>query len=69
MLIGCGIGILSYVVIIISNSMLFLFFLNEFSLNFVVSEQVPVYISEITPKNLRGGFATVNQVFSVLKGK
>ncbi|OQU86600.1 hypothetical protein SORBI_3003G111000 [Sorghum bicolor] len=34
-LIGCGIGILSYV--------------------------VPVYISEITPKNLRGGFATVNQ--------
>ena len=45
------------------------FFLNEFSLNFVVSEQDPVYISEITPKNLRGGFATVNQVFSVLKGK
>ncbi|XP_066310960.1 sugar transporter ERD6-like 5 [Miscanthus floridulus] len=35
-LIGCGIGILSYV--------------------------VPVYISHITPKNLRGGFATVNQV-------
>ncbi|KAG2596394.1 hypothetical protein PVAP13_5KG157614 [Panicum virgatum] len=34
-LIGCGIGVLSYV--------------------------VPVYISEITPKNLRGGFATVNQ--------
>nr|CAB3472634.1 unnamed protein product [Digitaria exilis] len=34
-LIGCGIGLLSYV--------------------------VPVYISEITPKNLRGGFATVNQ--------
>ncbi|ONM30920.1 sugar transporter ERD6-like 5-like isoform X1 [Zea mays] len=34
-LIGCGIGILSYV--------------------------VPVYISEITPKDLRGGFATVNQ--------
>lgn len=33
--IGCGIGLLSYV--------------------------VPVYISEITPKNLRGGFATVNQ--------
>ncbi|TVU04332.1 hypothetical protein EJB05_50098 [Eragrostis curvula] len=35
LLIGCGIGLLSYV--------------------------VPVYISEITPKNLRGGFATVNQ--------
>ncbi|WVZ71825.1 hypothetical protein U9M48_020360 [Paspalum notatum var. saurae] len=33
--IGCGIGLLSYV--------------------------VPVYISEIMPKNLRGGFATVNQ--------
>ncbi|CAO2203024.1 unnamed protein product [Urochloa humidicola] len=32
--IGCGIGLLSYV--------------------------VPVYISEIAPKNLRGGFATVN---------
>lgn len=44
-------------------------FFSDFSLNFVVSEQVPVYISEITPKNLRGGFATVNQVFSVLKGK
>lgn len=36
LLIGCGIGLLSYV--------------------------VPVYISEITPKNLRGGFATVNQL-------
>ncbi|KAI5001712.1 hypothetical protein ZWY2020_026362 [Hordeum vulgare] len=34
--IGCGIGILSYV--------------------------VPVYISEITPKNLRGRFAAVNQL-------
>jgi len=38
--IGCGIGLLSYV--------------------------VPVYISEITPKNLRGGFATVNQVCIIL---
>lgn len=26
------------------------------------SKQVPVYIAEITPKNLRGGFAAVNQV-------
>ena len=41
-------------------------FLNEFGLNFVVPEQVPVYISEITPKNLRGGFATVNQVCTEL---
>lgn len=24
--------------------------------------QVPVYIAEITPKDLRGGFAAVNQV-------
>lgn len=24
--------------------------------------QVPVYIAEITPKNLRGGFTTVHQV-------
>ncbi|KAG6473893.1 hypothetical protein ZIOFF_067811 [Zingiber officinale] len=36
LLIGCGIGLLSYV--------------------------VPVYIAEITPKSLRGGFAAVNQV-------
>ncbi|KAJ8472027.1 hypothetical protein OPV22_026370 [Ensete ventricosum] len=34
--VGCGIGLLSYV--------------------------VPVYIAEITPKNLRGGFAAVNQL-------
>ncbi|XP_034594900.1 sugar transporter ERD6-like 5 isoform X2 [Setaria viridis] len=27
----------------------------------ITFSQVPVYISEITPKNLRGGFATVNQ--------
>ncbi|CAL4957493.1 unnamed protein product [Urochloa decumbens] len=27
----------------------------------ILSYVVPVYISEITPKNLRGGFATVNQ--------
>lgn len=26
------------------------------------SKQVPVYITEITPKNLRGGFTTVHQV-------
>ncbi|XP_059648575.1 sugar transporter ERD6-like 5 isoform X3 [Cornus florida] len=38
--IGCGIGLLSYV--------------------------VPVYIAEITPKNLRGGFATVHQVMITL---
>ncbi|KAG6472096.1 hypothetical protein ZIOFF_069551 [Zingiber officinale] len=36
LLIGCGIGLLSYV--------------------------VPVYIAEITPKSLRGGFAAVNQL-------
>ncbi|KAJ1695598.1 hypothetical protein LUZ63_012296 [Rhynchospora breviuscula] len=35
-LVGCGIGLFSYV--------------------------VPVYISEITPKNVRGSFATVNQL-------
>ncbi|OAY69795.1 Sugar transporter ERD6-like 5, partial [Ananas comosus] len=28
----------------------------------IVFSKVPVYISEITPKNLRGGFATVNQL-------
>lgn len=27
-----------------------------------MAKQVPVYIAEITPKNLRGGFTTVNQV-------
>ncbi|KAK7332941.1 hypothetical protein VNO80_29698 [Phaseolus coccineus] len=35
-LVGCGIGLLSYV--------------------------VPVYVAEITPKNLRGGFTTVHQL-------
>ncbi|XP_061367416.1 sugar transporter ERD6-like 5 isoform X3 [Gastrolobium bilobum] len=38
LLVGCGIGLLSYV--------------------------VPVYIAEITPKNLRGGFTTVHQFMS-----
>uniref|UniRef100_N1QUI7 Sugar transporter ERD6-like protein 5 n=1 Tax=Aegilops tauschii TaxID=37682 RepID=N1QUI7_AEGTA len=47
--IGCGIGLLSYVVIIANNSIL-----------------VPVYISEITPKNLRGRFAAVNQLVGLL---
>lgn len=28
----------------------------------LVFNQVPVYIAEITPKNLRGGFTTVHQV-------
>lgn len=27
-----------------------------------ITKQVPVYIAEITPKNLRGGFATTHQV-------
>lgn len=36
LLIGCGVGLLSYV--------------------------VPVYIAEITPKNLRGGFAAIHQI-------
>ena len=44
-------------------------FSNGFGLNLVASEQVPVYISEITPKNLRGGFATVNQVLCLVKGE
>ncbi|KAJ0013407.1 hypothetical protein Pint_19960 [Pistacia integerrima] len=40
LLIGCGIGLLSYV--------------------------VPVYIAEITPKNLRGGFSSVHQFMITL---
>ncbi|XP_050252619.1 sugar transporter ERD6-like 5 isoform X4 [Quercus robur] len=36
LLVGCGMGLLSYV--------------------------VPIYIAEITPKNLRGGFTTVHQL-------
>ncbi|PON85517.1 Major facilitator, sugar transporter-like [Trema orientale] len=39
LLVGCGMGLLSYVV-----------------------KQVPIYIAEITPKNLRGGFTTVHQL-------
>jgi len=56
------------VVITITYSIL-LSFSNGFGLNLVASEQVPVYISEITPKNLRGGFATVNQVLCLVKGE
>ncbi|XP_038715686.1 sugar transporter ERD6-like 5 isoform X1 [Tripterygium wilfordii] len=40
LLVGCGMGLLSYV--------------------------VPVYIAEITPKNLRGGFTTVHQLMICL---
>lgn len=29
---------------------------------FFYNKQVPIYIAEITPKNLRGGFTTVHQV-------
>ena len=61
---GYGIGLLSYVV----STLLFVFGINLLLivtldgvciLNF---KQVPVYIAEITPKNIRGGFTTVNQV-------
>ena len=51
---------------VITLKLLLVTFLDEFSLKFAASEQVPVYISEITPKNLRGGFATVNQVCIIL---
>lgn len=40
LLIGCGVGVLSYV--------------------------VPVYVAEITPKNLRGGFTTMHQLLMSL---
>ena len=37
-------------------------FSNDLGLKIVLPKQVPVFISEITPKNLRGRFAAVNQV-------
>ncbi|KAE8811275.1 Sugar transporter ERD6-like protein 5 [Hordeum vulgare] len=63
--IGCGIGILSYVVII-ANKLHLVTFSNGFGLKVALPEQVPVYISEITPKNLRGRFAAVNQPVGLL---
>lgn len=36
--------------------------LSKFLTNISQMKQVPVYIAEIAPKNLRGGLATTNQV-------
>lgn len=61
---GYGVGIISYVVNIYTERLL-----NKFNLSYIINDsavvfhtQVPVYIAEITPKNLRGAFTTVNQV-------
>lgn len=58
---GYGIGIFSFVVNIIRT---FNSFRNFHFLNFVfLYLQVPVFVAEIAPKNLRGGLTTLNQVF------
>lgn len=57
-------GLLSYVVnivIIAVHSLLITYLLGK-DICAHISKQVPVYIAEITPKNLRGGFTTVHQV-------
>lgn len=59
--IGCGIGLLSYVVII-AKKLHLVTLSNGFGVKVALPKQVPVYISEITPKNLRGRFAAVNQL-------
>ncbi|CAN1176327.1 Sugar transporter ERD6-like 7 [Linum perenne] len=58
---GYGMGVFSYVV----GNPVFVFFIclsNCFNPDDDDDDQVPVFISEIAPKNLRGALATLNQV-------
>lgn len=61
---GYGIGLLSYVVHALEFDFYISLLLNVTLKGICICncKQVPIYIAEITPKNLRGGFTTVNQV-------
>ncbi|KAI8547850.1 hypothetical protein RHMOL_Rhmol07G0227600 [Rhododendron molle] len=65
-LVGYGIGLLSYVVQALEFDFYIWLLLNVTleaeGICICNSKQVPVYIAEITPKNLRGGFTAVNQL-------
>ena len=72
LLIGCGVGVLSYVVIAVVASCNFKIYVSLLIHMLAkdvssIKKQVPVYIAEITPKNLRGGFTAVNQVFHKIR--
>lgn len=71
--VGYGIGLLSYVVHDLEFDFCIWLLLNvsleAASLCICNSKQVPVYIAEITPKNLRGGFTAVNQVIQNRKSE
>lgn len=43
----------------------FLISVTEISSLIHIVKQVPVYIAEITPKNLRGGYTTIHQVMGI----
>ena len=55
-------GLLSYVVSCWIAIQMIIFHVNNKIYYVSDSNQVPIYIAEITPKNLRGGFTTVHQV-------
>lgn len=71
--VGYGIGLLSYVVLALEFDFYIWLLLNVTleaeGICICNSKQVPVYIAEITPKNLRGGFTAVNQVIQNRKSK
>lgn len=62
LLVGFGMGLLSYVVSHWVAILMVIFNVHKKFNCIPVCNQVPIYIAEITPKNLRGGFTTVHQV-------
>lgn len=70
MLLGFAVGIYYYVVLFGINILSSVFQLDiqkrKKKLQILIAEQVPVYIAEITPKNLRGGFTSSTEVKGVL---
>ena len=62
---GIGIGLISYTVIATSKvcSMSLVYpYISVTVINVPYIKQVPIYISEITPKNIRGLFASAHTV-------
>lgn len=63
---GYGIGVFSYVVNLFNQRMVLIHYddinFKMFTPFSNVDQQVPIFIAEIAPKNLRGGLTTLNQV-------